>query len=260
MASNRVIDFNLKGAGGAAMNSSGGFVQICSAGTPDKLALVDRDGAAMSNPAAFTRGGIYAEVAKANTTVDCYILAPTGHMVVIKGMIPGDRQMVSVPTNDFRTTLVIPFSITDSVAATEKDTGFDLPTDGVVLPDGIGIEVITVDAAISIEAGILSSESGGDADGLIDAASTAVAGFIPADVTVTTGVLAASPTIGALVCDFTVGTNADDRGIANKKTYKCNGTAKSISYTLLVAADTAKGFLIIPLELGGVRSLQAFAS
>jgi len=69
-------------------------------------------------------------------------------------------------------TMVIPFTKQTS----EYDSTYDLPEGAVVL--GAFVEVVDEVASSTIDVGILSSESGGDADGFIDGMSCATAGKI----------------------------------------------------------------------------------
>jgi len=252
--SNRAIDFQLYNRAGGIINKTGGFVQVCAAGTPDKVTLYKLDGTSQTNPGSLTYGAFYAEFDKSNSSVDLYILSPTGHMRVVKGYVPGSQPAIHIDAAVFSTTLVIPYSIVDSTANVEKDTGFDLPLDALVQPSGIAIDNTVADSGQTIIAGILSSESGGDADGFIVAASTAAVATVPAVDAITVGgseTYLSSTTLGALVNDFLAGSNsAGDVGTGNHKPYRVGATAKSISYTLNTGTDTAKGFLIIPLELG----------
>lgn len=248
--SNRVINFQLATRAGAAIQIAGGEMMICAAGTPHKVTLTAADGSALSNPVAFTNGRVYAEIAKSNDTVDLYIRSPTGHFRVVKGHRPGSAATIHIDTTDSRTVYVIPFSIIDSTANTEKDSGFDLVTDAIVQPLGVGIEVATLESGKTILFGTLSSESGGVAAGFGSALSLTLAGWVSAQPVVTTGVLA-SNTLGSQLVDYVVGTNADDRGIAQPKVFRCNGTSKSLSYTLSSTAALAEGFIILPVDLGG---------
>jgi len=130
MVSTRAIDFQLCNSQGKAIAFSGGVAQICTAGSPDKTPTVyDINQAVIANPVALVRGRLYCEVPKAVGSVDIYMSTPTGHFVVLKGVVPGDRQEVRYDPLDLMSTWVIPFSISDSVANVEKDTGFDFVAD-----------------------------------------------------------------------------------------------------------------------------------
>ena len=118
-------------------------------------------------------------------------------------------------------TMVIPFTKQTS----EFDSTYDLPAGAVVL--GAFVEVVDEVASGTIDVGILSSESGGDADGFIDGMSCATAGKIvpiawdaSADADNTLGLLISSAMLG--------GTNNYGR---IPKMWVCDGTAVSVSYT-----------------------------
>lgn len=120
----------------------------------------------------------------------------------------------------------------------EKDTGFDLPTKGVVFD--VFVDITTLEATATtktIDVGLLASESGGDADGFLDGASTAAAATVRGSATATDGTnqnyFAAAPTLGVLLRTGSLGTDAAGEAAALLKTpHVLNGTAKSVSYTL----------------------------
>ena len=243
----------LDAVSGRSINSTGGACYAAVGGAQNKATLYNKDGSAKTNPLVPTNGKIEFYTADAVNLLDLYIQTAKGFCVVAKDMVSSGVNEISIIPSA-RQTLVIPFSIADTAAATETDTGFDLPTDCLVQPSGTLVEVITLEASKTIDVGILASESGGDANGIVAATSVAAAGAILPIVTVTSGVYSAN-TFGALISDYTAGTNADDRGLFNTKQYRCNGTAKSLSYTLSSASAAATGYIKISYELP-VASLQ----
>ena len=99
----------------------------------------------------------------------------------------------------------------------EYDTGFNLP-DKCIVHD-VEVEVVTNVAASTIDVGTLSSGTNGDADGLIDGASCATAGF---------------PTLVASgAVKYGVFMIATDQSGSQMRTHKSLPTAdeKSITYT-----------------------------
>lgn len=120
----------------------------------------------------------------------------------------------------------------------ETDMGFDLPATAIVLPE-IFINVITAEATggtKTIDVGLLSSESGGDADGFVDGISVAATGIVEAGATVTAGgteTYYSANTLGVLLSTFLAGANvATDVGTFEKKKHLTSSvTAKSISIT-----------------------------
>jgi hypothetical protein len=117
----------------------------------------------------------------------------------------------------------------------EKDTGFNLPSNGVVL--GCFVDVDTAEATATtktIDVGMLSSESGGDADGFLDGVSTATAGAVK-------GTLAsAGQTLGVLL-------SADESGagVLVPEPYLLDGVPNSVTYTLGSAHTELVGSIII---------------
>lgn len=107
--------------------------------------------------------------------------------------------------------------------ASEVDTGFDLPAKAVVLD--VWVDIRTLEATAStktIDVGLLSSETGGDADGFLDGVSTASA--LAAQGTLTNGTL----TLGALLRDASGVSVAYSR----KNHLTDSVAAKSVTYTL----------------------------
>lgn len=222
---------------GKLISLSGGVVYVAEAGGAAKVDLLTATGGAASNPSALTNGKIEFYVDEAIATVDLYGISPTGHAFIAKGIAPSGPNEIRVDTSRADTTLVIPFSIDDTSANTETDTGFDVPTYGAVLPMVAGVDVLTVDSGMTIDVGTLSSASG-DADGFIDGISLTTAGSVKA--TLTNG----SVTLGALL-KVQDSANAGD-AVPEANT---NSSGKSITYTLSSSTDTGEGFIKLPLQL-----------
>jgi len=140
----------------------------------------------------------------------------------------------------------IPFGASDN---TETDTYIDLPTD-VVVRDA-WIDVTTADSTETLNVGLLSSESGGDADGFLSGVSVGTAKKVFGEVTVTSGSnedYFSACTYGALLADFTAGSDtATDVGTYARKYHRCDGTAKSVTYTGSAGSDTAAGMIWLDL-------------
>lgn len=255
----RTVQFQLYKSGpggmaGAAINDSGGKVYVAKDGDAAKETLYTSAGASQANPMSLTNGGAEIFLADSVSKVDLYIMAPGGQFIVQKGVKVGGAYDFVVDTDALFQTAVIPFAIGDTTATTETDTGFDIPTDALVQAEGMSVDVLTADATETIDVGILSSESGGDADGFMALVSVGTAVNAQPAATVTTGsnnTYLSATTYGALVRDFIAGedTAAGGDGAINKKSHRCDGTAKSISYTLTAGTDTAKGFIHLPYRL-----------
>lgn len=247
MANNRIVNFQLCDMDGKAILASGGMAQVCINGSPDKVSAVyDASQVATTNPVALSRGMLYFEVAKSVTVVDIYLATPTGQFLVLKNVVPGDRSVVKYEPKDNESTWVIPFSHADSTAATEKDTGFDLPSGALVDPFP-GIEVVDVDATETIDCGILSTEPSGDANGFIAAADVATAGSVR--ISVANGAL----TLGALLF-VQDSVNAGDEAPAP---HVVLSTSRSVSYTTTAGSDTCSGFFHLTVKNILYANMQA---
>jgi len=225
---------------GAAIIAAGGTVYVATAGATAKLALVTHDTfATLANPITPTRGNIrfaVDAVSPLEVAVDLYGLAPGGQAFVARGVKPGMPTEIFIDTSRREQMLVVPFSIADTAANTETDTGFDFTT-GMQIRPYPTIYVSALDAGMTIDAGLLSSEGGGDADGFIDGVSLANLGTV--DPTFATAV-----TQGALLR-----VTATGAGAVIPESYVIGATAKSLTYTLSASTDTGAGFLQIPYVL-----------
>ena len=126
----------------------------------------------------------------------------------------------------------------------ETDTSIDLPEGSVILD--VFLDVETADAGITRDVGLLSTESGGDADGFLDGISVAATGLVHPTLTVTSGSnedYFSAATFGAFLASFTAGSDvANDVGTFAPITHLTDSVvAKSISYTASAGADTAAG-------------------
>jgi hypothetical protein len=135
----------------------------------------------------------------------------------------------------------------------EVDTGWDLPAKAVVLD--LLVDVITAEATgatKTVDVGLLSSESGGDADGFLDGVSVAATGLVQAGGTFTTDHWV-STTRGALLLEkFLAGTNSTNEGVNVRKSHLSTAvTAKSVSITSGSAFTEFAGALyLVYVEIG----------
>lgn len=116
-----------------------------------------------------------------------------------------------------------------SIAATptgsEQDTTFDLPAKSVVLD--VFVDVTTAEATggtKTLDVGLLSSESGGDADGFLDGVSVATTGLKRPSL------VAGAVTRGLLMRETVTGSGSATHSSPNPHASTAV-TAKSVSYT-----------------------------
>ena len=128
----------------------------------------------------------------------------------------------------------------------ETDTGIDFVADTFI--HDVWVEPVTVDATETIDIGLLSTETAGDADGLRDGVSVATAGFISDTAVITNGsTIDYTPvtTYGALL--VTAITGSDATATCGGKSYighvVTGSNATSLTYTGSAGSDTAAGYI-----------------
>ena len=235
--------------------ASGGQAVIMANGTPDLVTLYnpDSDYASLSQGVALSRGRLRFATLATVAAVDVGVMLPGGQFEFIAGVKAQAKTQYLADLGRRHQCVKVGFSYA-SGAATEIDTGIDLPTNALIQGAGLGALVTALDATETIDIGLLSSESGGDADGFAALLSVAALGAIDANVAVTAGgteTYFSGNTVGALLrAGYIVGTNVDqDYGLFARKSHRIDGTAKSLTWTLSTGSDTAKGYLLVPYLL-----------
>lgn len=166
----------------------------------------------------------------ASTSHDLAIYHSDGSFAIISGVTPNTH---TIKINRTGNAKVLVFPMAFNAGGTETDTGLDLPL-GACVKDVL-LEVTTLDATETVDIGLLSSESSGDADGFLVAASVATAGFVkPFAYTQGTYYYVSSTKYGALFGLGQVGDNnaGSSYGVV-KQGYHIvvSGNAVSVSYT-----------------------------
>jgi hypothetical protein len=210
----------------------------------------DAVGTAVSNavrtPRTFTNGRVRFWTAPSVTSVDLSLITSKGEAYFFEDVASSCHRL---DVNPFQRehTLVVPFGVSDN---TETDTGINLPT-GLLVKDAF-IKVVTTDASETLDVGILASESGGDADGFVLATSVATAGYVNPWPVVTGGTNidyhVHTAGYGAFLKDGIAGADAVATvGGVQRRYYKTDGVATSISYTGSSGSDTAAGYIVLQL-------------
>ncbi len=221
---------------GTPVATAGGAAIICQPGTARKASLFNPDtGAAIANPIILTRGNMRFATDNTITTVDIYGFAPDGGFFVFRGARPGGDPEIPYAIDQMQHTAVIPLAAQDFTAAAEGTTGLQFPS-GALLWPAAALRVTVLEGSRTIEVGLLSSESGGDADGLLDAVSLAAVGTIAPAVSGT-------PTLGALLVQNFATTPA----VNLPDTHAIGPTAaRTISATFSASSATAQAFAVLP--------------
>jgi hypothetical protein len=148
---------------------------------------------------------------------------------------------------------IVIYKIPFSAQTSETDTGFDLPDKCEVLD--VLVDVQTSEAGRTIDVGLLSSESGGDADGFIVGLSIASTGLARGQAETAIGTYETywgSNTRGALMSDYVAGSDsAGDHGLYNEKPHLSDSvTAKSVSYSCSAGTLSAAGYIYLVCIVG----------
>lgn len=223
--------------------TTGVYYQVFTAGS-QTLATIYADEVRTSKTNPVTRTQFASDGGKiifwgSAASYDIVVYCQDGSWAKLTSVTP---RMHTIPV-DTQTTaklFVIPFSASDN---TETDTSFDLPYETLI--DDVRIFVRGTDATETIDIGLLSSETAGDADGFLVGASVATSGWVdPTTVTVGSNERYLSAcTYGALMGSFLAGADvAGDVGTFIKKGHMVTGSnAVSVTYTGSSGSDTAAG-------------------
>lgn len=221
---------------GAAIIGAGGFYMVCQPGTAKKQAIYNKAGTQLNATLAFQalNYGVMEfyvpDTVNIANGVDIYGIAPDGQFFVKTGVVPSGPEQILIDRGVRAQVALIPFFAGDVTAATEKDTGLDLPVNAIISPF-VAARVIAGESGKTIDMGTLSTESGGDADGFLAALSVASAVSVAAK-------SASTNTRGALLGGATL-----DRGHV-----VVSGT-QSVSYTLSSGSASAQGVAMLPYYL-----------
>jgi hypothetical protein len=221
---------------GAAILQSGGTVTVCQSGDAAKQAVLTKAGAAASNPVAISNGRIEFYTADSVNQVDLYGIGPNGEAIILTGVKPSGDAAYYV-SRSLNQVYKLPLAMADGAVA-ENDTGHDLVANSIVHPQGLGVLVTTPDDTETVDVGLLSSESGGDADGFMAGLAVSTAGMkVPV-------IANGANTQGALL-------ESQDSANAGDLVPRSHvvGAAKSVTWTPSAGSDTLEGFILLPVTL-----------
>lgn len=230
---------------GKSIFGSGGKAIVTLAGAFTNATLYDPDNnyAALSQPVSLSRGKLRFAIATGvagqttQPTADVYGTGPGGFAFQCYDCKAGDPIEVPIDTHALQQYMVAPFSYASGTVASEYDTGLDFPARAIISPFS-SIMVNTADSGITLNVGLLSSESGGDADGFMAAVSLASAvAVVPK--------WAPTATSGALVQE----SNATTPAVLTPRHYPI-AAAVSLTFTISTGADTGNGLIVIPYNIG----------
>lgn len=262
----QMFKFQLYELGTGRALSHDGYAIAMTNGSPAKVALVDENGATTANPIAIVNGEVEFFTADTVKSVDISIYTEYGYTVFLQDVLPGAVSDVFVDLSNPYQTAIVPFSINDSdvTAAAEYDTGIDLAVDAIILPQGLGIKVVTADDTETIDVGLDGTGAENDPNGLIAAASVAATGVVMASIGYDVGTNNIIVDVTGGDAEFTYGVlmvvggdltaakvdggdaaGTDGNGWGYLAGHKI-GAGADLTYTLTAGTDTAEGYIIIP--------------
>lgn len=240
----QVRDQKSLGSGsGDGVVSSGVLVFVYDAGTKTLSTIYsDAVGTSKTNPISrsqfATDGGI--KFYSAASSHDIFINTDSGESARSTSVAP-TQHTITVDKDGVDKCIVFPAVF--NAGGTETDTGLDLPK--LCKVTDVALEVVTTDATETCAIGILSSETNGDADGLMVAVSVANSGYIQGWSSTAGGneTYVSATNYGALMGLGKVGTDvANDCGIPGGPGHVVSGSnGVSISYTPS-SSDTFAGY------------------
>lgn len=230
------------GVGGDISRASGGFIYVTKASNPAKATLFTKTNTAQANGFALTSGGAEFFIEDSvDTSVDVFIMSPTGHFLVRYGVTPGFLEL-PVDFQQRRQMAVVPFAAADYAANTELTTGFVFPRCIIESPN-VGVMVHTLEAARTLACGFLSTETGG-----------AAAGFMTGMTLAATGQTAATLAAGAITLGSVLQVLTTGGTVPVPRPFPCSGAAtfaRTLGLTTSAGTVTARGYLQIPYTLTG---------
>lgn len=165
------------------------------------------------------------------TSHDVLVSTTTGEVHLFSGMTKNDHSIIVNKNGVGLKHLIIPFS---GVVTTEIDTGWDLPRFASV--EDVVLEVVTAAGSQTVDVGLLSTETAGDANGFLAATASSSAGYITSRPVITGGTnidFTGATTYGVLLASAITGSDAvaTNGGFQRKHHFVTGSNATSISYT-----------------------------
>ncbi|MFH0809334.1 MAG: hypothetical protein V2A77_02505 [Pseudomonadota bacterium] len=183
---------------------------------------------------------------------DILVVYPAdGRWAELKAATPGDHNVL-LSKFDKERLYVAAATFNNAV---ETDSGLDLlPGDRVY---DVGVLTITADTGETIDIGLLSTGTGGDADGFAALTTIASTAYVHSTLPVFTvgsseTYVSTAATVGILLGRSVVGTDAnEDTGIHSMHGYRANGTNTSqVTYTCSSGTDVFAGYIFLYVRRG----------
>ncbi len=232
---------------GASIDDDSGQLLPLTAGSPSAPTIyTNPDGTtvanAVRNPRTFSNGRVRFWTDRSVQTLDLVVMTAIGQAYFLED-VPYSRHRILVNQADRQHTLVVPIGFSNNA---EVDTGLDFPVANLIIKDA-HLRVTAIDATETVDIGILSSEAGGDADGFLLVMDAGNLGYVNQWPVVTNGAnidySVHTSGYGALLKQGIAGADAVATvGGFQRRYYRTDGVAKSISYTETAGGDTLAGY------------------
>lgn len=226
--------------------TSGVYGFVYTAGSKTLATIYSNEGrGAKTNPITRTQFGTDQALTffTSTSTVDIFVADDRGNVSFLPS-VSNTEHVVELNRDGVDKCFVAPFLF--NTGGTETDTGLDFPLDVWIY--NAMVEVVTADATETVAVGLLSSETAGDADGILVGIPLDNTGFIkPYTITdTTTEDYVTSPRFGALMGLGSAGTSAaNDFGQAGGPGHVVSGSnARSLVY-LPSTSDTGDGYIYV---------------
>lgn len=229
--------------------SSGVLYVVMDAGTKTRSTIYsDLLSTAKTNPVSRTVFGTDEKIEfyGTATSYDIFVADAKGNCALFEGVTPFDH-VLYLDRSGINKLAVATFAPSDN---TEVDTDFVFGYN-TLLYDA-WVHVTTADATETLSVGLKSTETAGDADGILAAVSVAATGIIkPYAITVGgTETYISSTSYGALMGPGVAGANTStDHGIGAVPGHVISGAnAKTLTYTGSAGSDTAVGLIYVAFK------------
>lgn len=229
---------------GNALSAPGGNFYVCPAGSALLQPIYDPDNnyaLVATNTKTLLNGKIRFAIQQAAggqafpPTVDIYGMSAQGRFFVIRGQTVGNVPNYFLDINNRDCSLFIPYSFAAAGANVEYNTNISMPVGSLMKPE-VAVQVLVADAGTgTLSYGTLSTQSGGNSAGFMNALVTSTTGIKKATITGATQIL------GALLTTVSLATTTQV-----PEWYPIPALDVLLSYKLPAGATGGSGFIIHP--------------
>jgi len=187
------------------------------------------------------------------SSIDLTVVTAAGGAIYKRGITPDEGRLIIRQDPGNHHTMMVPFNGADIAGQAETDLGYNLPIGAEINganPPWIWVDTAFSSATGSVNVGLLSTESGGDVNGLLAAVSLSVVGRVNGytDAAASAG----GVKLGALIANI-VPAGSVDANVAYLNYLAESGAARSVVMSADTAASGCAGLIAIKYLQTGVR-------